>query len=57
MRKNKTTSKGIIISIRVTEEEKNQMIANADKLDLTLSDYIRLVGLTSNISITSKFNN
>jgi len=55
MRKNKTKEKKTIISIRVTQNEKDQMIANADRLMITLSDYIRLVGMTSSIAITTKF--
>ena len=56
MRKNKTKEKKTIISIRVTQNEKDRMIANADRLMITLSDYIRLVGMTSSITITTKFS-
>ena len=56
MRKNKTKEKETIISIRVTKREKDIMIANADRLMITLSDYIRLVGMTSSVTITTKFS-
>lgn len=56
MRKNKTKEKGEVIAVRVSKQEKAQMLANADRLTISLSDYMRLVGLTSNISVTPKFN-
>ena len=45
-------SKTLGINVRVTSEEKEKLLQNADYCSLSLSEYLRRLGLGKNIEVT-----
>ena len=53
---NDKTNKDKGIGLRVTEEERNRLKEKADKLDMSVSEYLRFVGLYSEVEIKVKYD-